>query len=334
MMGIRSFRIMPVTAALIMVLATGCAAASSAASSSAPPDPELANITVAALPATDVAGLYIAEEQGLFARQGLHVTIEPIASSQAVITAQLKGQVDIGAGSYIPYLAAQAAGARFRILAQASTLKPDSRVLVTTGNSPVETVGQLVGKKIGVNGTNSIGTLLISMLLADNGISPAKVRFVTDPQGFPAMPAGLQAGAWTTAFLAEPYITYAGEKYGERILADLDQGSAVAFPIDGYVATAAWAQKYPKTAAAFVRAIEAAQSLADTNSPMVQAAIAKYDNLGPLVTTSMALSGYPTGPVAKGPVQRVALAMLQFGMLGPQYAAEVDQGTLVGSMIG
>jgi NitT/TauT family transport system substrate-binding protein len=334
MMNIRSFRIMPVTASVIMILATGCADVSSAASPSAPPDPELASITVGALPATDLAGLYIAEEQGLFARQGLHVTIEPIASSQAVITAQLKGQVDIGAGSYIPYLAAQAAGARFRILAEASTLKPDTRVLVTTGNSPVETIGQLVGKKIGVNGTNSIGTLLVSMLLADNGISPAKVHFVTDPQGFPAMPAELRAGAWTAAFLAEPYITYAGEKYGEQILADLDQGSAVDFPIDGYVATASWAQKYPKTAAAFVRAIQAAQSLADTNSPMVQAAIAKYDNLGPLVTSSMALSGYPTGPVAKGPLQRVALAMLQFGMLGQQYAAEVDQGTLVGSMIG
>ena len=105
------------------------------------------------------------------------------------------------------------------------------------------------------------------------------------------------------------------------------------FPIDGYVATTAWAQKYPKTAAAFVRAIQAAQLLADTNSAAVQAAIAKYDNLGPLVTTSMALAGYPTGPVNKGRLQRVALAMLRFGMLRPRYAAEVEQGTLVGSMV-
>ena len=36
--------------------------------------------------------------------------------SAAIITGQLKGRVDIGAGSYIPYIAAQAAGARFRIL--------------------------------------------------------------------------------------------------------------------------------------------------------------------------------------------------------------------------
>jgi NitT/TauT family transport system substrate-binding protein len=331
-MKIRSFRIMPVTASVIMALVAGCGSGSSP-SSAAPPDPELPDVTVAALPAADLAGLYIAQDEGLFARQGLHVTIEPIASSQAVITDQLKGQVDISAGSYIPYLAAQAAGARFRVLAEASTLRPDTRVLVTTGNSPIVTVAQLVGKKIGVNGTNSIGTLLISVLLSDHGISPAKVRFVTDAQGFPAMPAELQAGVWSAAFLAEPYITFAGEKYGQRILADLDQGSAVNFPVDGYVATAAWAQKYPKTAAAFVRAIQAAQLIADTNSAAVQTAIAKYDNLGPMVTTSMALSGYPTGPINIGRLQRVAVAMLKFGMLGQQYAPEVEQGTLVGSMV-
>ena len=33
-------------------------------------------------------------------------------------------------------------------------------------------------------------------------------------------------------------------------------------------------------------------------------------------------------------MQRTAEAMLQFGMLGPQYETEVEQGTLVKSMIG
>ena len=62
--------------------------------------------------------------------------------------------------------------------------------------------------------------------------------------------------------------------------------------------------------------------------------MAKYDNLGPLVTTAMALSGYPAGPVNKGRIQRVAAAMLKSGILSPQDAAEVEQGTLVASMVG
>ena len=333
-MNIRSFRLVPVTVSVIMALVTGCSTAGSTASSGGQPDPELADITVAALPAADLAGLYIALDKGLFTEQGLHVTIEPIPGSRAIIAAQLKGQVDISAGSYIPYIAAQAAGARFRVLAEASTLRPYTRVLVTTANSSIVTVAGLTGKTIAVNATNSIGTLLTSVLLADHGISPGRVRFVTDQQGFPAMPASLQVGAWGAAFLAEPYITFAGEKYGDRVLADLDQGSAVNFPIDGYVATTAWAQKYPNTAAAFVRAIEAGQLLADTDPAAVQAAIARYDNLGPLVTTAMALSGYPVGPVSRARIQRVAQAMLQFGFMGQQYAPPVEQGTLVATMVG
>jgi NitT/TauT family transport system substrate-binding protein len=333
-LNIRSFRMVPVTASVILALVTGCGTVSASAPSAGQPDPGKADVTVAALPATDVAGLYIAQDQGLFAQQGLHVTIEQIPSSQAVIALQLEGRVDISAGSYIAYISAQASGARFRILAEASMLRPDSRVLVTTARSPIVGVDQLAGKTIAVNATDSIGTLLISVLLSDHGISPARVRFVTDQQGFPAMPARLQAGAWNAAFLAEPYITVAGEEYGDRVLADLDQGSAVNFPIDGYVATSAWAQQNPKTAAAFVRAIQAGQLLADTDPAAVQAAMAKYDNLGPLVTTAMALSGYPTGPVNRGRIQRVAAAMLKFGILSPQDAAEVERGTLVASMVG
>jgi NitT/TauT family transport system substrate-binding protein len=262
------------------------------------------------------------------------VTIEKIASSQAIIASQLKGQVDITAGSYVAYIAAQAAGARFRILAEASVLGPGARALVTTAGSPITSVGQLAGKKIGLNGTNSIGTLLVSSLLAEHGVSPKKVEFVTDAQGFPAMPGQLQDGAWAAAFLAEPYITVAQERYGDQVLADLDQGDTSNFPVDGYVATQSWAQKYPRTAAAFVRAIEAGQRIANSDRPAVQAAMERYDNLPPEVTAAMMVSSYPIGPLDETRIQRVAVAMLQFGLLGRQYSAEVDRGTLVKSMAG
>ncbi len=333
-MKTRSFGTVPLVAAVIMVLAAGCTTASGNAASGAAPPPEEPDITVAAIPAVDLAGLYIAQDRGLFAQQGLHVTLEKIASSQAIIADQLKGQVDISAGSYLAYLAAQAAGARFRILAEASILGPGSRVLVTTADSPITTIADLAGKKIGVNGANSIGTLLISELLAEHGISRRKVDFITDPDGFPAMPRQLAEGAWGAAFLAEPYITAAGEEYGEQVLADLDQGATSNFPIDGYVATQAWAQKYPKTAAAFVRAIEAGQAIANSDALAVQAAIAKYDQLPVQVTAAMVLSGYPTGPVQEPNIQRVAVAMLNFGMLGRQYATEVERGTLAEAMAG
>ena len=329
-MNARSFSVAPLIAVVIMVLAAGCGDAAATAASTRPEEPD---ITVAAIPAADLAGLHIALADGLFTRQGLHVTIRQIPSSQAVIADQLKGQVDISAGSFIPYISAQAAGARFRILAEASTLAPDTRALVVTGNSPVTAVARLAGKRIGVNGTNSIGTLLVSMLLSAHGISPRKVTFVTDPGGFPAMPRQLQDGDWNAAFLAEPYITAAGEDYGEQMLADLDQGAAFNLPIDGYLATQAWTQQHPKTEAAFTRAIEQGQAVANSDASAVQAAMAQYDNLPPQITAAIALTGYPVGPVVEASIQRVAKAMLEFGILGRQDKAEVEQQTLIHSMV-
>lgn len=319
---------------LSVFLPSGCASHAGVAVDSGFAKPEETAITVAAIPSNDLAGLYIAQDDGLFASRGLHVTIEKIASSQAVIVAQLKGQVDISAGSYVAYISAQAAGARFRILAEASTLKPGTRMLVTTGASRIISIAGLVGQKIGVNGTNSIGTLLISALLEEHGVSPKKVDFITDSKGFPAMPGQLQTGNWGSAFLAEPYATIAEEDYGDRELVDLDQGATENFPIDGYVATQAWAEKYPKTAAAFVSAIQQGQTIAETQPLVVQAAMAKSDDLPSQVTAVMALPGFPTGAVAVQNIQRVADVMLEFGVLSGEYRAEVAKGTLIRSMLG
>ena len=319
----------------VTVLAAGCSSGTgSAALTAAAPNPEEPDITVAAIPAVDLAGLYIAQDRGLFAGQGLRVTIVPVPSSQSVITEQLAGKVDISAGSYVAYLAAQVTGARFRILAAASILSPDTRVLMVPGNSRINTIGQLAGRTIGVNGVNSIGPLLISALLSAHGVSPAKVKFVTVAGGFPVIPGQLQRGAWDVAFLAEPYITAAGQQYGQQVLADLDQGAVQNLPVDGYVATQAWARVHPATAAAFTRAIEQGQAIANSDVSAVRAIMAEHDGLPPEVTGSMALpSSYPVGPVEPVGIQRVAAAMLKFGVLSQRDAGGVRQGTLVRSMI-
>src|SRR5580658_1056188 len=143
------FGVAPLAAAAIMALTAACTAAPGNVALTSASAPEEPDITIAALPTADLAGLYIAQDNGYFARQGLRVTIKKIASSAAIIADQLKDQVEISAGSYIPYISAQAAGARFRILAEASNLQPGTRVLVTTEGSPITTIAGLVGKKIG-----------------------------------------------------------------------------------------------------------------------------------------------------------------------------------------
>ena len=62
--------------------------------------------------------------------------------------------------------------------------------------------------------------------------------------------------------------------------------------------------------------------------------MAVADQLAPMVTAVMALPGFPVGSVDERRIQRTAEAMLQFGMLSQQYTSEVEQGTLVKSMVG
>ena len=47
----------------------------------------------------------------------------------------------------------------------------------------------------------------------------------------------------------------------------------------------------------------------------------------------MALPGFPIGPVDEKRIQRTAEAMFEFGMLSQQYATDVEQGTLIKSMV-
>ena len=52
------------------------------------------------MPAIDTAGLYIAQQRGYFAVEGLHVEIEPIVGSELAIRTQLAGVYDITFDGY------------------------------------------------------------------------------------------------------------------------------------------------------------------------------------------------------------------------------------------
>jgi NitT/TauT family transport system substrate-binding protein len=314
----------------IFVLA-GCGAAGSPATAAPPVD---ANITIAAVPSADLASVYIAQDDGFFAREGLHVNLVSVPSSQAIIAEQLAGKIDLCAGAYTPYITAEAAGKKFRILAEGSVMTTGTRLLLVPKGSRLTTLSQLAGKTIGMNATNSIGTLLVRATLAQNGVNPDSVRLVTDPAGFKTMASTLAKGTWSAAFFGEPFATQGEEKYGESALADLDQGATSSLPVSGYIATKSWVDKNPGTAAAFVQAIQAAQLDADSNPNAARDALAESDGLPRIVTDVMAIPNFPVGGVDAARIQLEALDMIQFGMLSKKFTTAVDSGSLVKDMTG
>jgi NitT/TauT family transport system substrate-binding protein len=311
----RAFAV-PVIAALTAVpaaalAAAGCAGSTTAAGHSA--GLEKKNLVVAAVPAEGAAGLYIAQDEGLFARAGLHVTIEATEDTNADIPGMLHGSIDVLSGQYTTYIAAGATGlARMRILAAGYALGPDVQEIMAQPGSGIRSVTGLKGATIAVNAVNSVTTDLLYAALVPYGVTPAQVRVVAVP--FPAMPAALASGRVTAIYEVEPYVTEAAEHYGDVGVADIDAGATQGFPINGYGALASWVAKYPHTAAAFIRAIEQGNTIAETNPTARQRAIGASLHLPAAVTAVMAAGTYPT-VLEPGQIQRVADLMLRYGQL-------------------
>lgn len=314
-----------VAAAVVCAAAIGCSSGPGA-TSSAGTGPEQSGITVAAIRSVTAAGLYIAEQRGYFTDAGVQVTIAPITSSEAALPDLVTNHVQVVFGNYVSDILAESAGvASLRFVAAGNVSGPREQEVVALPGSPVTGPAQLRGKTIGVNALNNVGVLMIESVLSQYGVPASAVHFVDIP--FPDVAAALAAHRIDAAYISDPFLTAAREKYGVRTLFDCDQGAAANLPISGYVSTSAWVGKNPKTAAAFVKALEKGQALADSDRAAANAALASYIKIPEKTAAAAAIGTFPTGQhVQVAPLQRLVSLMLRFGML----KQSVNAATMVG----
>jgi NitT/TauT family transport system substrate-binding protein len=293
---------------------TACGSAAAARPTAGPEKPD---IVVDAVPAEGAAGLFVAQDDGLFAKVGLHVTIKYTENPTADIAALLHGSVDVLSGQYPTYIGADAKRiARIRIIAAGYALGPHVQEIMTGPHSPIRTPQQLKGKTIAVNAANSITTDLLYTALTPYGISPADVHIAVI--GFPAMGSALAAHRVDAIYEVEPYVTEASEAHGDNELLDINAGPAQDFPINGYGALATWAAKYPRTAKAFVSAIQQGNALATTNSKAREQALVTSLHMSPQVAAVVAAGTFPTTTDWKQ-IQRNEILMLKYGQLNDPF---------------
>lgn len=99
----------------------------------------------------------------------------------------------------------QAAGqANLYIFAEGSVMEPGAQGIYVMPDSSIKSLTDLENKTIAINAPKNILYLLTSSVLAEHGIAPDSVKFVTNVP-FPAMPAALKAGKIDAAVLPEPF---------------------------------------------------------------------------------------------------------------------------------
>ena len=283
---------------------------------------ELTKLTVAAVPVGDDVGVYIAQNKGYFRAAGLDVTIEPIVSSAVATAGQNSGKYDITAGNSVSYLQAQVGGkADLEIVAEGSLMQPGNQALYTLPKSDITSVPDLKGKRIGVNAVGNISTLLITALLKAHDMPSDSVTFVPIAVGFPGMAKALQNHTIDVAWLPEPFGSLDQESFGLHKLVDLDQGEVENFPVAWYVATKAWAKRYPRTLAAFLGALQQGQQVASNDRSAVENAmenLPKPYEVTTMIASTMSVENYPLNVaphVDLATVQQVADVMYDLGML-------------------
>ncbi len=313
-------RVAGLIAALAVITTAGCASGAAAEKASSA-GPEKPNLVIAAVPTASSAGVYVAQQDGLFRRAGLNVKIVNISAGANVTPELRSGRIDVVNGAYAGFIQAQVhQAAQFHILADGYAGAPNVDEVVVLPASGISSVKQLEGKTIAVNALGSVAQLLVSSALAAQGVPASRVHFVA--VGFPAMSAALKAHHIDAAYLPEPYLSQAEEQTGGEDVLDVNQGATQDFPIDGFAATVQWCRKYPKTAAAVTRALDEGEALADTDRALVQKALARYTTITKQIAAIMSLGNFPA-TVDTVHLQRVPDLMQSFGLLKQHFSISV-----------
>lgn len=279
-------------------------------------------VTVAALPLTDAAALYIARDRGLFRKEGLDVTIQPVQQSIQALPALSKGQVDvIASANYVTFLQADEKGTLdLRILAEGVRTAPHMMDVLVPKDSPIKSAADLKGRTVAVNILNNIQSLTLNAILDRQGAGHPVYRQIAFPQMGPA----LQKGQVDAVHAVEPFDSAIQGELKARVLIDGASAPVQSLPISGYVTTRAFADKHAKAAAAFRRAIEAASKIAAQDPSAVRAELPKYTKVTAAQAKTIDLPAYP---VATDPAQlrRLIELMQKQGLL----KKAIDPATLL-----
>lgn len=144
------------------------------------------------LPAGDKAAVYVAQAKGLFAAEGLEVTIQSGRGSSDVVTKLGTGAGDMGTGGLAALLQARAESkVPVKAIASLYTIEPDA--IFTTEGSGINSLKDIAGKKI-ATATFSSSNVVWPLLLQANGIDPAKVELLkVDPGALAPMLASARS---------------------------------------------------------------------------------------------------------------------------------------------
>lgn len=203
------------------------------------------------VPTTDFVPVMVAKDKGYFDQDGLDAKLTIIPLMSNVPAAIISGSIQIGTTTGPIFLQAQENGLDLVAVAGASRWTPSSQTvsLIAASGTEIKSPADLVGKRVGVPGLNSLIDLSFRHWLVMKGVDWTKVQLVETI--FPQMSDLLRSHQLDAALVIEPFRSLvlangAGTRVSDFIQ-DINPNFLAAF----WVSERGWATSHPAEIAAF-----------------------------------------------------------------------------------
>jgi NitT/TauT family transport system substrate-binding protein len=212
----------------------------------------LQTVRLADVPVLASAMVYVAEERGYFAGEGIAVVYSPRASGKEALEAALGGEADLALMAETPLVFALLAGQPASILATISETDTFVQLMADRG-AGIAAPADLRGKRIATpRGSNAEFYLAVYLLL--HGIAESEVEIVDLPPGEAA--AALLAGKVAAVSIWQPHLAAIEEGLGERKVLFFDPIYRMTMNL---AAGEEWAAGHQETILGVLRALKRAE---------------------------------------------------------------------------
>ncbi|SET88111.1 ABC transporter substrate-binding protein [Nonomuraea wenchangensis] len=262
---------------------------------------------VGVTPVGDFAPIYYAKEKGIFAKNGLDVTIDPKGASE--VPPLISGSYQAVSMAWATFIQASAQGVPLRAIFPGINGAADTQTgIYVMPSSGISSVKDLEGKNVAINQPKANFELNSRVALQEAGVDVDKVQFQVLPLA--TMADALVAGKVDAAYLVPPFSVQAEDKKA-KLLLDPYAGRLAGSPIAGYVMSEAFVKQNPKAVAAFKASMaEAAEQL--NTSKSYRDFVTTYTKLTPELAAKVPAYEFPTA-IDVEKLQAVADLMAEAG---------------------
>lgn len=240
---------------------------------------------------TDCASAMVALDEGIFAKNGLDVTMTLIGLNSNIPAALLSDSIQIGGPTPSVMLQAIDGGLDLVAVAGASSTSNktvDTAGVVATPASGIKEPKDFIGKKVGAPGIGAFLHVLFAKWLIDKGVDAKQVEFVEVT--FPTMNDTLKSGAVDAVVTAEPMMSRivasgTGVVAGHFLETLPERRPAVLFS-----STRAWADANADTLKAFRASIDEGARIVNDDPERARTSIANFTKIPMDVLATLKLS--------------------------------------------